>query len=432
MTEQFAHQSDVVISSIFGRGNWLAMELATRGWKVDLVDFSDRFDFVAAEDREGPFGLFEASDLLPSQVSRLTDEEETELQPQGFTIWLREGPLELHGEMTSYLLKARGIPETVEAYLRAATSASKELERLRRRVKKELFANNWLAQLAHDLTAKLVGETFQAIESSATVTPLLSRYRLRRPTSKGERDGLKLAQGAGVSVHNSRQLKNLNLGRAGNSSFEFTTAAGKDLKLVPHSMVWMLSSIETEILQSEAAQVIYPKSGVHPLQSWVRLRASFKARHSLLQVPSVLVIDDVFLPWEDGGFFMLKRHENTDEFDVWLRVANEVRDLTPFASEVARVLEQRLPGVKVEFAKRADASGEKALVLKQLWPRYRKESLEGLARGSFKNFYFSAQEDWPSLDWLGRFRHETQIFTQLQKIKSKRDAEDSRASARSK
>ena len=99
--------ADVVIVSIYGRGNWLASELAGRGWKVSLVDVSEKMGEWEPEDCETPFGMFETSDLIPSQSTRLSDEGESVVLPNGMTILLPDGPIEFKGELTSHQLERR-------------------------------------------------------------------------------------------------------------------------------------------------------------------------------------------------------------------------------------------------------------------------------------------------------------------------------------
>ncbi len=121
--------TDAVIVSAYGRGNWLASELASRGWQVTLVDVTESLGPWAPEDAEGPFGLVEASDLLPSQKTRLLEEGEMLTADSGFTIWLKEGPIECRSELSSHNLANYEFPKSVESYLRKQGLPDKETER---------------------------------------------------------------------------------------------------------------------------------------------------------------------------------------------------------------------------------------------------------------------------------------------------------------
>ena len=127
---------DLVVISAFGRGHWLALEFASRGWRVLLQDVTASLGDFDHRDVEGPFGLLEAADLHPSQRARLVDEGEFVQVPGGFTLWLPEGPLEFRSELTPFLLRAREIPHEVESYLRQPSFETKEALGERRSLRK--------------------------------------------------------------------------------------------------------------------------------------------------------------------------------------------------------------------------------------------------------------------------------------------------------
>ena len=99
----------VSIVSIFGRGHWLATELARKGIPVSLIDVSDSMGNWPAEDWEGPFGFFKNEKLLASQLERLIEDQEVQENAQGFSIWLESGPLEMKGPLTQHRLGERWV-----------------------------------------------------------------------------------------------------------------------------------------------------------------------------------------------------------------------------------------------------------------------------------------------------------------------------------
>src|SRR4051794_13320435 len=99
---------DVAIVSAFGRGNWLAAELADLGLKVSLVDVSEALGRWTPEDWEGPFGLLKAEFLKTSQLERLNEEDYFDSVDEGFVVWLKDGPLDLKGPLTAYQMERRG------------------------------------------------------------------------------------------------------------------------------------------------------------------------------------------------------------------------------------------------------------------------------------------------------------------------------------
>ncbi|MES2857103.1 MAG: hypothetical protein V4692_14640, partial [Bdellovibrionota bacterium] len=199
MTATESQIFDLVVVSAYGRGNWAAMELANRGWKVVLADVTEQLGALAPEDSEGPFGLLEAQDLLPSQRARLADEGELENVAQGFSIWLEEGPLEFRSEITPFLLRARGIPESVDGYLRRTSAKSSETERDRRTISRLVYDRNWLAQFAHSIHSTVHRQNHVAVESG-NASPLFSAFSVRQTTDAGPQRGLKHCQTVGVTV----------------------------------------------------------------------------------------------------------------------------------------------------------------------------------------------------------------------------------------
>src|ERR1043166_3049127 len=81
-------QTKVAIISIFGRGHWLATELAKAQVPVLLVDISDKMGNWEPEDAEGPFGYFE---IEKSFRERLLADELSHQPASGLTLWLEEG-----------------------------------------------------------------------------------------------------------------------------------------------------------------------------------------------------------------------------------------------------------------------------------------------------------------------------------------------------
>ncbi len=79
---------DVVVVSAFGRGNWLAAELARQGLSTTMVDVSDALGRWAPEDWEGPFGYFQSEAVTESLSTRLHVEDFSDGVDEGFVFWL--------------------------------------------------------------------------------------------------------------------------------------------------------------------------------------------------------------------------------------------------------------------------------------------------------------------------------------------------------
>ena len=143
-------KSEIAIISAFGRGHWLAAELAKMGISVSLLDVTSQLGRWSTEDGEGPFGFFKSSELRDSQWERMLADDPPQLVPSGFALWLPDGPMELKGSTVIHRLEVLGVPKEVQKYV-SDVSAS----RCPTNVKQLSFEENWLAQFAHSFGANV-------------------------------------------------------------------------------------------------------------------------------------------------------------------------------------------------------------------------------------------------------------------------------------
>ncbi len=414
---------DLIVVSAFGRGQWIASELAGQGWKTALVDVSDQVATISDIDAEGPFGLFESQELLPSQRARLADEGEFAAVAGGFTLWLPEGPLEFRSELTPFLLRARDIPEEVETYVRHSGSKAKEGEREKRQIKKLQYSHSWLAQFAHSLTAATHHENHVALESN-TAAPLFSPYGLRQLTATGLAKGVQVAKTAGVSLRPKSKIVDLRFDGKSVDAIEIQgDVSGAERG---RAFVWCLSYDETKRVSEKLAARLFPKAWPEAQWGWQRLTFETSPSDLLLSLPlSVTVIDDVDLAWTRANMVLVRRRENESSFDAWVKVPTWMRRETPvFAGvvdEVKRLLERKLPGVTLT---------QKGDLLSPLqWPIYTIEDFAALGAAKSPNLFFDAPGFWSSIDWLGRFKVESLIVEKLMKLKTIWDAAERKAEA---
>lgn len=455
MTEATLIQSDVCVVSAYGRGHWLASALAERGLKTSLIDLSGALHegrSMDSEDAQGPFGLFESADLLPSQVSRWTDEGSAELAPEGFTLWLNGRVLELHGNLTSFHLKAANIAVEVETYLRNAANPHNEagpgaqrdrmaaLASTRRKLQKWSFNDVWLAHFAHDLCSNRQVAShgvLRAVQKSDSVAPILAPYRTRHLTEGFISRGLASVQKAGVEVVEIANLKSIVIEQA-----ETVDA----IRLISQSetlcrskiFVWLLDSHESERLAqiATASSTFFARLPQRPIASrWLRARLEAHNQNErpssetqvLRQLPNdLLIVEDLDLPWVEDNFIILKRLRADAQFDVWMRVASEDSQVVKSGSIETRAiqnLQRRVPGVRWSVRESLAHSFENGLV----WPLFERGTEPLPATLSvYKNLFLSNPAHWSSLDDRGRFQHQAEILARLEKIKSGWDAEELR------
>ncbi len=420
---------DLVIVSAFGRGNWLATEFATRGWRVSLLDATAQLGNFNEKDIEGPFGLLEGQNLQPSQRARLADEGEFAPVASGFSLWLPEGPLELRSELTPFLLRARNIPFEVESYLRQPELNSKESESERRGLRRLQYSRSWLAQFAHSLASASHHENYVALESEAAA-PLFTPYSLRQLTAHGTAKGFQTCHGAGVNVHPGVELTDFKFD--GKIALTVTYRDDKDKETTQHARayVWCLSFEETKKISDSLVRAMFPQNW--PEAPWAWQRVSFDASPAdlLEMIPlSVAVIDDVDLAWTRANLILLRRRAGESRFDAWMKVPTWMRRETEafeqVRNEVRANLEKRFAGVTLTDL-REDMTP-------LLWPIWSKEEFATLqsrcAPRRSPNLFFDSPGVWTSLDWLGRFKHESSVALKLEKLKTQWDTAARKAEA---
>jgi hypothetical protein len=416
---------DLVVVSAFGRGNWLASEFASRGWKVSLVDATSSLASLSGpfdeKDVEGPFGLLEAADLHPSQRARLVDEGEFAPVAGGFTLWLPEGPLEFRSELTSFLLRARDVPSEVESYLRQSSFETKEAVGERRALRRLQYSHSWLAQFAHSFASAAHSENHVALGSDAAPAALFTPYGLRQLTPNGTMRGFQNLQNAGVKVHKDAGLKTISFD--GKTAVSLEYEAGGSATDHGRAFVWCLSYEETKTISDSLVRALFPADWPEAPWAWQRLsfQSSDEAFLSMLPLSSV-VIGDVDLAWTRANMIVLRRRPSGAVFDAWVKIPTWMRREKPaydqVQNEVRMNLEKRFPGVGLE-----EVDQEKTPLL---WPIWSADEF-GVVQGSAAprkspNLFFDSPGVWTSLDWMGRFRHENTIAAKLEKLKSQWDA----------
>lgn len=414
---------DLVVVSAFGRGQWLATELAGQGWKTALVDVSDQVGMHSSKDVEGPFGLFESQDLLPSQRARLADEGEFTQTPTGFALWLPEGPLEFRSELTPFLLRARDIPDSVETYIRHTGAKPKDGEREKKTTAKLQYSHSWLAQFAHALTSATQHENHVALEADS-VAPLFSPYGLRQLTDAGISKGFQVAKTAGVVVRQKSKITDIRFDGKAADAIEIQGEVSGVQR--GRAFVWCLSFDETKAVSEKLAAQLFPKSWPEPQWAWQRLSILAEPSDLLECLPlSVALIEDVDLAWTRANMIMLRRRAGESAVDAWVKVPAWMRRETEafenVRKEVLATLSQRLPGVQLRY--------ETNSLSPLLWPIYTKEDFEHLGAVKSPNLFFDAPGSWASIDWLGRFKVENVILEKLGKLKNMWDAQERKAEA---
>ena len=422
--------SDLVIVSAYGRGNWLATELAGRGWKVSLADVTENLaddEFGGEpEDAEGPFGLFDSADLLPSQRNFFQD---TQPIRSGFTVWLPEGPIECRSELTEFQLKQKGLAPLLESYLRRPLTAQSEAQRERGALRKQNYKSVWLAHLAHQLTSPVMAENQDALDQAAPA-PLFSSFSIRSVEKTGWKNGLRECQGKGVKVYAPAGLKSVRMHGRGIDAIEISDAVTDSCTIGGRTFVWMLSSAETEKLSPGVSRHLFPQGSISEDWFWARYQVELGGKFFDEQIPAHLVlISDLFLPWTHANLLILRKRgalagsagspssSKKPAMDVWLRLPKFARNDDGYFANIKAEIERALIA-KIPFAEPRVVKLPHQVTGPVRFPIFDSSTLEKLKPLKAPNLFFCSVEQSSSQDWLGHYRLQNQTVIRLEKLKA--------------
>ncbi len=432
-------KSEICIVSIFGRGHWLAAELGKKGIPVTLLEISGQMGHWASEDWEGPFGFFKTEALTETQVERLFEDESTQVLPQGLSIWLKSGPLELKGPVAAHRLQQLNIPESVVSYVQGQKSDKFPMGE---------FRTHWLAQLSHAYSSNI----FTLLPESYTQGKrqnLFASFYHRPATRVGIDKSLQRCQAAGVHV-----LKNVNIldlsfsDKKNMSGLEIKTDRQEIFRA--EQFVWCLSSDETGMLGTKIQNHLFPKGAIEPEWAWLRYRLKIKSlspggEMTQHEIPAhSLVIEDLMLPWTHENFIILIRTASVDLFDAWIKIPHAHRFHRPYldgkAQALCQLLSARLPDNQVSVS---EAPQEANYTFKELGPArhpiYSSAMKSQLKIRSLSNLFYDGPEQWKCLGWEGNMAHQQDIYHSLfdwwrkkEELRIKKEAQATASKARMK
>ncbi len=410
-------QKDILIVSAFGRGQWLTQRLQQMGWKVALVDVSGRLGRWAPEDWEGPFGFFDSPQLQTSQRARLLEDEETLNCSRGFTLWLKEGPLELKSALTQYLVQKHGVPELVKNHLMEKVMEfqpdhASQLSQIR----KMTFAESWLAQLAHQWSSSRFRDHTEALKHG-TPLPLFSPFVIRRPSRVGYEKSLQFCADRGAHVLAQASVEDMEIDRKSIHAMEVRSATSGVMK--SKHFVWLLTSEETYFMNEKLGSLLFPQGALKPLWVWSRFRMSIEGPQPVPVLPDHwTLIDDLHLPWTHENMVIGVRTPYPSQFDCWMRLPVQKRFqreyLDTIKDRLIDNLKRRLPDVQV----RVEEMPQEYLYSEEelgpsRFPVYSPETIDRLRPAKLNRFWLSQAETMERLDWLAQLQAHQELAEKL-------------------
>lgn len=423
-------KAEVAIISIFGRGHWLAVELARAHVPVTLLDVSRQMGDWKPEDAEGPFGYFESEG---SYIERLTADEQSLEVEKGMTLWLQDGPLECRGPTGAYRLAQLGLDPLATRYIQENLN-SNQLRNLN-------FKQSWLAHFSHALTSSVSTLAPESIKEGLKRNLFLPFF-VRQVTDQGLEKSLKWCESQGVKVLRDVELKDLSF-EEGKKLGSFEVRTDRPGLFKAEQFVVCLTAEECGMLGSKIQSAIFGQQVHEPEWAWVRFRIQFQSEGPVShltrdQIPQhCIVIDDLMLPWTHENFLVLQKVSKLkDHFDAWMKIPNAQRFHSQYlqerAKQIKQMLEARVPENQVLLV---DLPIEAGSTFQQIGPARHpifSRALRVLRKKlQVKNVILDSPENWNSLSWEGQFEHQRKIFEVLkawwdrkEEIRLKREAKE--------
>ncbi|MBL7669244.1 MAG: hypothetical protein JNM39_02050 [Bdellovibrionaceae bacterium] len=305
--------ADVTIVSIRGRGHGLAAELKRRGLEVTVIDLTSQLGLWPAEDQEGPFGFFKSENFSTTFLESLHEEDPYQQLERGFTFWTAQGPLELKGPVTRYLLLKWGWKDEWIGALSHEKPSLQFFDHARG------LGTLWPMAMAHVLAKTYDLKTVEAPLAERKL-PLTADFSVRFSTRQGLEKSIQWLIQMGIQVFSKTQILDLsqeNLARW--DGFEFKGELS-GIQKSPR-FVWTLTSEETKFYSAKLFSKMYNDQVIEPLWCWVRYRGR------LPDVPLVgvlplhfVMIRDTDAPWTHDNLIITQRTSSRDQFDFWVKI----------------------------------------------------------------------------------------------------------------
>lgn len=415
---------DVILVSAFGRGNWLASELSRQAsLKVCLIDVSEQFGRWSAEDWEGPFGIFQSENLSQTQLGRLSHDDYSDLNPQGLTLWLKNGPVDFMGPITQFWLETESPLLHLKKYLVQWESSVQSSDQLNlvRSLQNRTFDKSWMIHFAHQWASTQFHDNAHGAEQGSPLS-IFSPWMTRRSSRKGLGKSLEWCTDRGVETFSKSQLIDF--------EFEGREIKGVEIKsdkksgaLSAHNFVWCLSSQETEYLLKRRSLQLFPKGSVTPQWFWVRYRVDVDLGNYDRTIPDHFVmIQDNRLTWTHDNLLVMMKTVNDQSFDVWARIPHHQRFqksvLQRLSDQIVEKVKDRIPDSSPELTHMPQELNYSYEELgPALFPVYNPQDLKKPPIQSLSNLFGLSPETWERLDWTGRFQNDELVFQQIDQWK---------------
>lgn len=369
--------------SAFGRGETLALALHENGFQVRVFDFTPAFpqEYLRGV---GPFPILDKA-FAPVQREFLN---EIELQPQGLTFWLKDGPMELTGPFAPVHIHSH--PE-IQAW--KTESGGND------------FSRSWLARFLEQWSSPYFNESWTVAQGSAfPAEQPLGIVPADRQASLTNFERLRMK---GVEVIPCSSIHDLQSqsGRVMEVEFE----AGSPMAVRASQWVWCLSPHETSGFGESATTKMFGKNVSAPEWAWISFKGGLHKGPWVEGLPqSFVVLGDVYLPWCYGNMAVIQRSDDL-RFRCWLKVPrarmHEIDARRQWSKDAEAILWQRLPMAEWKI----DSADWSICPHSEIYGSAHK----GARLTQWKNLHLIAPETLERLDMSARLEREAETFRKL-------------------
>lgn len=389
---------DVILVSSFGQLDPLSTEFARVGLKTLHLDVTEKLGSWPLEDREGPFGAFRVEKPLASW-GEILNHGDLEIDcDDGLVIWTEMGPVSLRGPLSPHQLKSRG-------WLR-------ETQNLNGKHDYEELVLPWLARSLFNTHFKMWSPENLVGSKVGISSPMSVRYPSRTGLEK-RRDWIKaqnVTYWSDIDI-----LDAIRPGADGLSGFEVKGPVNGVVKA--QSIVWGLTSLETDHMSFRVREKIYQSDVRRPLWAWVRFRFQMTPTEDTAQWPQAMIMmTSTGVPWTHAELMIVHRTVLQDQFDVWVRIPDSKRFhqsyIHSIQDEIVMALKKKLGTLQIQLVHEPQ---EASYTSKELGPRPFSQYAEDAKPRAFqsKNLYFDSPEVWEHFSYDEIVTNQKKIFESI-------------------
>lgn len=386
---------DVILVSSFGQLDPLSTEFARLGLKTLHLDVTEKLGSWPLEDREGPFGTFRV-EKPTSSWGEILNHGDLEIDCEdGLVIWTEMGPVSLRGPLSPHQLKIRGWVKETQNY-----SNTQDFEEL---------VIPWMARSLQNTRF----EMWSPQNLVGSKIPISSPMSVRYPSRTGLEKRKEWIKAQGVEYWSDADI--LDAVRYGLESVSGLEVKGPFNGVIKaHSMVWGLTSLETDHMSFRVREKIFANDVRRPAWAWVRFRFQITPQQDTAKWPQAMVVMKATgVPWTHSELMIVHRTVLQDQFDVWVRIPDSKRFhqkyINAIQEEVVTALMAKLNTLKIELIHEPQ---EASYTSKELGPRPFSQYAEDVKHRHFqsKNLYFDSPEVWEHFSFEDISQNQKRIY----------------------